>query len=120
MAFITQPRCAGGAGLARALGAKLAVGGGRDHMADLDVGHFHRHRHEIVGHVAVQQLAAVVIEAMLEQRGADALHHAAAHLFVDQLRIDDGAAVLDAPVLQQFDEARVGVDLEIAGLDAVG
>ena len=30
---------------------------------------------------------------MLEQRCADALNHAAADLLVDQLRIDDGAAV---------------------------
>ena len=113
-------RRAGGAGFARALGAELAVGGRRDDVADLDVRHLRRHRHEIVGHVAVEQLAALVIEAVLEQRGADALHHAAAHLLVDQLRIDHGAAVLDAPVLEQLDEAGVGVDLEIARLDAVG
>ena len=89
-------------------------------MAAVDVRHFHRHRHQIVGHVAVEHLPALVIEALLEQSRADALHHAAANLFVDQLRIDDGAAILDAPVPQQFDEAGVGVDFEIARLDAVG
>ena len=89
-------------------------------MADLDVRHLGRHRHQVVGHVAVEQLAALVVEAVLEQRAADPLHHAAADLLVDQLRIDHGAAVLHAPVLEQRDEAGVGVDLEIARLDAVG
>ena len=120
MAFMTQP----GAPAVPASPAPLApssrVGGRRHHVADLDVGHLGRHRHQIVGHVAVEQLAALVVEAVLEQRAADALHDAAAHLLVDQLRIDDGAAVLHAPVLQQLDEAGVGVDLELARLDAVG
>src|SRR3954468_1572291 len=84
-------RRAGGAGFARALSPKFAVGGGRDHMAHLDVRHLHRHRHEVIGHIAVEHLSALVIEAVLEQRGADTLHHAAANLFVDQLRIDDSA-----------------------------
>ena len=120
MAFITAP----GAPAVPASPAPLApsspVGGRRDHVADLDVRHLGGHRHQVVGHVAVEQLAARVIEAVLEQRGADALHHAAADLLVDQLRVDDGAAVLDAPVLQQRHRAGVGVDLEPARLDAVG
>jgi hypothetical protein len=48
------------------------------------------------------------------------LHHAAAHLFVDELRVDDGAAVLDAPVLQRPDLAGLHVHLHVARLDAVG
>ena len=39
-------RRAGGASLARPFGAQFKVGGRRDHMADLDVGHFDRHRHQ--------------------------------------------------------------------------
>jgi len=89
-------------------------------MAALDVRHLRRHRHQIVGHVAVEHLPALVIEALLEQRRADALHHAAANLFIDQLRIDDGAAVLDAPMVDELDEAGVGVDFEVARLNAVG
>src|SRR5262252_10760428 len=46
---------AGGAGFARALGAELGIGGRSHHVADFDVGHLRRHRHEIVRHVAVEQ-----------------------------------------------------------------
>ena len=56
----------------------------------------------------------LVVQAVLEQHAAEALHDAAAHLLVDELRVDDRAAVLHAPVLQELDEAGVGVDLEIA------
>src|SRR5215475_7550249 len=111
---------AGGAGLARALGAELGISRRRHHMADLDVGHLGCHGHQVVGHVAVEKLAAFVVAAVLEQRRADALHDAAADLLVDQLRIDDGAAVLHTPVLQERDESAVWVDLEPGGLDAVG
>ena len=72
----------------------------RHHMADIDVGHFAGHRNQIVGHVGVGQLAALVVDALLEQRRAEALHHAAPDLLVDQLRIDDGAAILDHPMLR--------------------
>ena len=48
------------------------------------------------------------------------LHHTAAHLLVDELRVDEGAAVLDAPVLEQRHLAGFHVDLDVAGLDAVG
>jgi len=66
---------------------------GVTHVPDLDVRHLGRHRHEVVRHVAVQHLPALVIEAVLEQRGTESLHHAAAYLLVDELRIDHRAAV---------------------------
>ena len=88
MAFMTAP----GAPAVPASPAPLApsseFGGRRHDVADLDVGHLGRHRHQVVGHVAVEQLAALVVEAVLEQRAAEALHDAAAHLLVDQLRVD--------------------------------
>src|SRR5262249_24918010 len=111
---------AGGAGLACALGTELGIGRRRHHMADLDVGHLGRHGHQIVGHVAVEELAAVVVAAVLEQRRADALHDAAADLLVDQLRVDDRAAILHTPVLQERDEPAVWVGTHPGGLDAVG
>ena len=84
MAFIT----AAGAPAVPASPAPLAPSSdsrvGVSTWADVDVGHLARHRHEIVGHGAVQQLAVLVVEAMLEQRGADALHDAAADLLVDE------------------------------------
>ena len=104
MAFMTAP----GAPAVPAPPAPLApssIGGRSDHVADLDVGHLGGHRHEVVGHVAVSELPALVVAAMLEQRPADALHHAAADPLVDELRVDHGAAVLHAPVLEQRDEA---------------
>ena len=89
------------AGLPGAFGAELRFEGRRDHVADLDVGHLGRHRHEIIGHVAVQELPALVVEAVLEQRRAEPLHDAAADLLVDELRVDDGAAILHHPMAQQ-------------------
>src|SRR5438045_2874235 len=59
-----RTRCAGGAGFAGSLGAKLAVRRRRDHMSDFDIRHLGRHRNEIVGHVAIEELAALVIEAV--------------------------------------------------------
>ena len=89
-------------------------------MADVDVGHLGRHRHQVIRHVAVEQLALRVVDAVLEQRGADPLHHAAADLLVDELRVDHGAAILDHPMAQQLDEPGLGIDFEIGRLDAVG
>ena len=76
-------------------------------MAHLDVGHFGRHWDEILRHIGVQHLSAVVIKAMLEKRRTKALHDATTDLFVDELGIDDGTAVFDAPMLQQPDETRL-------------
>jgi len=82
----------------RSLGAQFGVGGRRDHMADFDIGHFDCHRDQIVHHVAVDELAGFVVDAMFIERAADPLHDAAADLLVDELRVDDGAAILHAPM----------------------
>src|SRR5690242_17996087 len=89
-------------------------------MPALDIRHFRRHRYEIVGHVAVEHLSALVIKAMFEQRCAYALNHAAPDLLIHELRVDDCSAVFHAPMFQQFHETGVGIDLEITCLDAVG
>ncbi len=89
-------------------------------MPDVDIGHFTGHRNQIIGQIGVGQLAALIVDAMLEQGRAEALHHATADLLVDQLRIDDPAAIFDHPMLQQLDKTAVGIDLEPAGLDPVG
>ncbi len=57
---------------------------------------------------------------MLVERAAEPLHHAAPHLLVDQQRVDDPAAILDHPMVEQLDDPGLHVDLEPAGLDAVG
>ena len=89
-------------------------------MADVDVRHLAGHRHQIVHHVAVEELASLVILAVLVKHAADPLHDAAADLLVDELRVDYGAAILDAPVFDQLHLAGLDVDLEIGGLHAVG
>src|SRR5262249_60877716 len=68
----------------------------------------------------VGRLPARVVEAGPERPPADPLHYAAANLLVDELRVDDRAAVLHAPVLEQLYDTGVGVDFEVARLHAVG
>ncbi len=90
-----------GAGFADALGAEFRHRGRRLDVHDVDVGHLGGHRHEVVGHGAAGELAGLVVDAVLVERAAEALHAAAAHLLVGELRIDDAAAVLHHPHLQQ-------------------
>src|SRR5215467_6500967 len=88
----------GSARFAGALGAQLAVSSRRNDMATFNVGHLSRHRDQIIGHVAVEQLAALVVEAVFKQCSTNALYNAAANLLVDKLRVNDGAAIFHAPV----------------------
>jgi hypothetical protein len=60
-------------------------------MPNIDIRHLAGHRNQIIGHVGIGELAALIINAFLEQRRAKALHHTASDLFIDQLRIDDRA-----------------------------
>src|SRR5258708_29473667 len=85
-----------------------------------DIRHLAAHGHEVVGHVAVQQLAVGAVQALFEERRADSLHHAAADLLVDQHRVDQRARVLDTPVLEQLDESRIGIDLDQRRLYSIG
>src|SRR5262245_48532572 len=57
---------------------------------------------------------------MLVERTPNALHAAPAYLLVGELRIDHSPAVLRHPVLEQADETRVGIDLHVGAVDAVG
>src|SRR5262249_48271958 len=104
----------------RARGGEGGIGRWGDHVADLDIGHYGGHRYEIVRHVAVEQLSACIVNAMLEQRRANPLHDTAADLLVHEQWIYNGAAVLDAPVPEQLHETRVRVDFNVARLHAVG
>src|SRR4051812_46004091 len=107
------------AGLACALGTQLRFRRRRYHVAHIYIGHFARHRHQVIGHIGVGELAPLIVNAFLEQRCAEPLHHAAPDLLVNQLRVDDGAAILHDPVPEQLDEPGVDVDLEPRGLNAV-
>ena len=88
-------------------------------MADDDIRHLGGQRQQIVDQAAVHQLPLLAVETFLIERAADTLHDAAAYLFVHQHRVDDGAAVLHAPVLEQLDEAGFHIDLHQACLNAV-
>src|SRR5499433_2416068 len=112
-----RPGCAR---LARALEAAIGVRGGCLHVTDHDVGHLRGHGDEVVHHAAREELALLVVDEMLVQRGPDALHDGAADLLVDEPRVDDAATVLHAPVLEQAHEARLHVHLHVRKLDAVG
>ena len=67
----------------------------------------------------VSSWPSLVIDGVLQQRLADALHDAAMQLAVDQHRIDDGAEVVDRGVLHDLDVAGVGIDLDLADVAAV-
>src|SRR6476646_9770723 len=63
--------------------------------------------------------ALPILDAFLEQNRTDALHDAAAHLLIDQQRIDDSSAVVDRPLAEYPDEAGIAVDLDVARLHAI-
>ena len=77
-------------------------------------------RHRVVHERAGEQLAFVVVDRMLHQRLADALHHAAVELALDDHRIDDGAEIVDRRVSHHLDDAGFGIDLDLGDVAAVG
>src|SRR6185295_12607921 len=115
-----RARRARGARLARALEAALGEGGGRLHVTHHDVRHLGRHGHQIVGHGGGEKLPGLVVDAVLEEGGADALDDGAANLLVHQPWIDDAAAIFHRPVAEKPDEAGVRVHLHVGELDAIG
>ena len=75
---------------------------------------------KVIGHGAGERLAGLVVGDFLEQRGADALHDAAADLAFDEHRVDHRAAILGDGVIEQFDEAGLGVDRDDGAVGRVG
>ena len=68
----------------------------------------------------VSELAAVaVVDLVLHQRLADALHHAAVHLAAHDHRIEDAAEVVDHEIAVDRDLAGLRIDLELADMRAV-
>ena len=63
-------------------------------MVQLDRRDFVRGRRHVVGEVGGEDVAALVVDDLLEERVADALRDAAVHLAVGDHRIDDAAGVL--------------------------
>ena len=77
-------------------------------------------RQRVVGEAAGDRLAVLVVDDVLEQRLADALHDAAMALALDQQRIDDRAEVVDHGVLHHLDTAGVGIDLDLGDMAPLG
>ena len=61
-----------------------------------------------------QRLSVLVERDLLIKRGADALRDAALHLAVDDHRIDHRAAILRDGVVEDLDDAGVGIDGQTA------
>ena len=76
------------AGLAAALHAQRVVGAGRLGQRDLEARHVVRLGHGVVHVGRRQQLAVLVVDAVLEQGLADALDDAAVDLTLDDHRVD--------------------------------
>src|SRR5437764_4806706 len=80
-------------------------------MLDLDARHLRRGRQQVVHERAREKLRLIVVGGALEQHRADALRDAAAHLALDDRRVDELPAVLyDDPTLDG-DETSVDVDI---------
>ena len=76
---------------------------------------------QCVVHVgAGQQLAVLVIDRVLAQRLADALHDPAMRLAIDQQRVDDRAEIIDESIADDLDHAGLGVDLDLGDVAAIG
>jgi len=81
------------ASLASTFGPQLQRAGERLQMHHFNVGHLPGHRHQVVHHRSVEQMAVLVAPTLLEQGTANALHNRAANLLVHQLGIDHAPAV---------------------------
>ncbi len=109
------------AALARALQAERIERGWRilrdQHVEDR---HFARGRHQVVGEIDRQRLAALVVEEFLEQRAADPLREAAGELTLDQHRIDGAAYVVGQEIALDGDAAGLTIDAHHGGVNPVG
>jgi hypothetical protein len=89
-------------------------------MADLDRRQFGDAGHQVIGEGDGQGLALRVVWDFLVQRGADALHDAAADLPFDDHRIDHRAAILGDREVDQLDEAGLGIDRDDRAMRRIG
>src|SRR5262245_11798796 len=88
-------------------------------MRDVNVRHLAGHGNEIINKTSVLELAFAAVDALLVQRRTDALHDATADLLVHQQWIDHAAAILDHPEIEHADGAKLGIDFDVSGLDAI-
>ncbi len=88
-------------------------------MGYLNIRHLIGHGHQVVGHGAIQKIAIIAVNALLIEHRADALNDTTADLLVHQKRIDNAAAVIDGPLAEHFNKARLAIDFDVAPLYAI-
>ncbi len=88
-------------------------------MDHLDRRHVGRDRQQVFAVTGGDRLRLFVEQHVLVQRIADAVHHAAADLAVDQHRVDQPPAIMRHYVAQDPDRAGRAVDLDLADIAAV-
>ena len=110
-------RRADSAGLARTLDAQWV--GCRGHVmgGESEERNVVGARHGIVHERARKELAAVwIIDRMLKQSLADALHDTAMDLALEQERIDGPAEIVDDRVALDYDPAGIGIDFSTSAM----
>ena len=79
-------------------------------MHDLDFGHLVRRRQQVIHETLGDQMALVIIDELLQQRGAEAMRETAQRHALDDMRVDDGAAIMADNVTLDLRLAERGVD----------
>src|ERR1700692_2408640 len=109
-----RPHGAGEAKLSDAFGAKLGRTLRRLNLLYINVGHFISHGCEVIHQGAINERAVLVVDALFIEYGADALYDRPTYLVVDDQWIDHAPAVRDCPIVKEFDEAGIGVEIRIS------
>ena len=84
------------------------------------VGQVVRAGHAIVHERAGDELARLVVYAAFQQRLTNPLRQAALDLTFQQQWIDESTEVVHSPITQYFGLTGFGIDLDFAGMAAVG
>src|SRR5207342_1811279 len=75
-------------------------------------------RHRVVHVAAGDELAILVVDAVLEQRLPDTVHNATVHLSFDDHRVDHVAKVVAGREPVDADDSGGGIDLDFADVGA--
>src|ERR1700742_2585897 len=103
--------------LAHAAGAKRVAGGGDFHQSRLYHRQIGRDRAAIVEEARIVHLAVLIVDVLLVQGPADALHGTALDLAFHVTRVDGTADVLDGSVTHDSDLTGLVVHLDIRDVD---
>jgi hypothetical protein len=79
-----------------------------------------RPRHGVVGKRPSQELAIFVKDGALHQRLPDALDNAAMRLTGNQQRVHNHPEIIDHGVLDDLDNAGLGINLDLGDVNAIG